>query len=383
MTITRMEVERVAKTLRDEMVLTVAIDSGLRDPAQLHAWQRAAVATIDGAAGQRADAPKPERDALARATELVRLALPRSPAEVGGGGWVAFATPTQVALVGGVPGTIASRAEWARGPRVGFVLGALTGPESALATLVDSVSASVYRCSAEHVDRLVRLHAHVADAEPMHMGAQPRQGYHNGTRGRTAAEAAMLARAEGHRRMIAELVDRAERLAGREAVVVVGGEQSAAREVEAMLQSRCPQRVVRADHLRIGASESEIGATVMAAARDIERARQQAALRRVLERAGAGGRGAVGWQAVSRALDQGAVRELLVTPTALEAPAHDGDAERLVSLALGEGAAVSVLDGATAAALDRQGEGLAAELRFAFGTMAGAANGETRGALAE
>lgn len=383
MTITRTEVERVAKALRDEMVLSVAIDSGVNDPAQLHAWQRAAIDTIESAGAERADAPKSEREALARASELVRLALPSTPADVGGGAWIALATPTRVALAGAVPGRIASRADWARGPHVGHALGALTGPNSTLAALVDSVSASVYRCTADRIDRLVRLHAHVGDSQPTHMGGQPRQGFHPGTRGRTAAEAATHARREGHRRMLAEAVDRAERLAGREGVIVVGGEQSSARELASMLEARCPQRVVRADYLRIGASESEIGAMAMEAACEVERARQQTAVRRVLERAGAGGRGAAGWDAVSRALDQGAVRELLVTTTALEAPVAGVDPERLVALALAEGAAVSVLEGATAAALDRQSGGVAAELRFAFNGMAGAANGEERGALAE
>lgn len=365
MTVTRTEVERLAKALRDGMVLTVTVDASVEDPAMLHAWRRAVEESVAGAALDYERAPKAEREALAQAIEHVLAALPASPADVEGGAWVAFATPARLELEGSTPRAIATRAEWRRGPLAGRVLAGLVARANRYGVLVNSVSAAIFRCTDHGAERLVRLHAHVPDSEPVHMGGQPRERFHPGTRGRTATEAAQLARREGHRRMMNELADHAEKLAGRTGLLVVGGEPSAAREAATMLVERCPKRVARAPELRVLAAEHEIAAAVSEAAGHLEHAREQALLARVLERAGAGGRGAVGQESVHRALEQGAVRELLVSATLLDPQrATADDAETMISRAFAEGAVVTVLTGLAAATAELQADGVAADLRF-------------------
>jgi stalled ribosome rescue protein Dom34 len=87
-------------------------------------------------------------------------------------------------------------------------------------------------------------------------------------------------------------------------------------------------------------------------------------LDRVLEHAGALGRGAAGVPATQRALRAEAVNLLVLSPEFIRT--HGEDAEDTVRAALAQGAGIEVLSGDAAGHLDRTADGIAARLRFAI-----------------
>ena len=111
-------------------------------------------------------------------------------------------------------------------------------------------------------------------------------------------------------------------------------------------------------------NENDAGIATAAkhAASELRAALGHELVERILERAGAGGRGARGVPAVQRAVQAGAVDMLVVSPHFLNS--SELDVEALVRAAIGRGSDVEVLSGSAATELDERSEGVAARLRF-------------------
>jgi len=141
--------------------------------------------------------------------------------------------------------------------------------------------------------------------------------------------------------------------------VVLGGTVKAISATRKDLDGRLGGRIVAAPEVSFDSTEAELAATVATAASTLTRMRQA----RLLDAcADAGDRASRGWNQTYRALAAGAVDTLLVARGLVEASTDD--AERLVRLALAQGAVVEELGEELGDRLMTEAEGVAARLRF-------------------
>jgi peptide subunit release factor 1 (eRF1) len=141
--------------------------------------------------------------------------------------------------------------------------------------------------------------------------------------------------------------------------VALCGTPRATAAVRNDLEERLPGRVVEISEPSFDSSEAELAAGAADAASELTKARQA----RLLESCShVPDRGSLGWRRTYHALAAGAVDTLLVARTLIETAPDD--AERLVRLALAQGADVEELGDDIGARLWKDGEGVAARLRF-------------------
>jgi peptide subunit release factor 1 (eRF1) len=164
---------------------------------------------------------------------------------------------------------------------------------------------------------------------------------------------------ENSKRLRKQVVEALEEMAGDDGGVVLGGTGKAISAVRKDLEAKLGSRIVEAPELAFDSAPAELLAGVGPAASTLTKMRQS----RLLEAcADAGDRASRGWNQTYRALAAGAVDTLLVARGLIET--SPDDAERLVRLALAQGADIEELGEELGDQLMAEAEGVAARLRF-------------------
>jgi release factor family 10 len=359
--LTQSQLSALHRAHRDERMLSVYVDGSIPDPAGQRTWRLHLDRAIKDLQTWLDGSARVEREDLDSCTELLEAELAKFDPTVGAPGWVAFITKSGVVHAQPVPVPVATLAVWSNGACVAPYLRALTEARPVIVAVVDARKAELYRYQFGWIDRVETLRAHHIVEPASHMGAAVSQGFHSGTRGTPGHDASQAGLLESRDRMLDEAGQRAVELAGPAGWILVGGIPRVAARFEESVAAAAPGRVLRIDHLDVHSSEAIIadaaraGATTMRDALDVQR------VTTIIDRAGAGGLGALGTADIRKALTMESVHELLVTHTYLDD--HAADAEEAVRAAFDQGAAVEEISGRAAELLDAKG-GIGAELRF-------------------
>ena len=352
----------LAKTLAGSRVLSVYIDGRSTDPARKTAWRRDLEHGLDALRHRHGGVGNHERAELELAITQLEHALDGIRGAMGAPGWVGFFTASGALYAEAQPCPVPALVDWRVGPRLAPAIGLLSQGDAGYVALVDARAARVFRVQAGTLERVTVLHAHAQGGPVLHMGDAPHESFHQGTHGRTGADEADRVHRAGRERLYHALAERLESLAAPDAPVLFAGPGEDVHEAIAQLSPALARRVRTEPALDIHASESEIvaaGEAAAAAAREAGAAEQVVA---VVDLAGAGTTGALGWRLTHAALEQRQVRTLFVTRAFLDRRVNAS--ESLVRRAFAQHAGLVLVSGPAAERLDAAGDGVAALLRY-------------------
>jgi hypothetical protein len=351
------------ESLRDQHVLTAYVDTSATDPALQRAWRLQldhaldeVEAGLDGTA-RTARTARAEFVKCRRALEaaLASSDIGRTP------GWVGFATADGAVTALSLPIAAPTRVAWDQGAALGPYIRAQKHAGDVVVAVVDAKHATLYRYRAGALQRVERVRSHHPIEHADHLGTPARNGFHTGTRGRTARDAAQRTLRYGRDRMLSEAANRAMKLLNSDGWIVVAGVDAVASKLVTRLDALAPGRVARASELDVHSSEPEIATAAREHALALSAAFDCKRLADVAEAAGAHRLGVMGVEETAVALEQACVRTLYFTPDYLVR--HGDEAERAIRVALDQRAAVWEVEREAAAMLDERG-GIAAALRF-------------------
>jgi len=357
------------RSLRDERVLSVYVDGTAADPANQRAWRVQLEHALKDARTWLAESTHDERDSFERCVRLLEGELASVNGSIGAPGWVAFITRAGTSEAHQLPVPVPTLAVWSTGPCVAPYMRALKEARPVVVAVVDARKTDVYRYRVGRLDRVETIRAQRGVEHPTHMGAPPRLGFHSGTRGVAGQDAAQRTLLEGRDRMLADVVDRIDELAGHDGWILLGGIRRVVAALSEHLAPIARDRVAALDSLDVHASEATIAEAARAAASRLTEALDSKRIDLIAEHAGAHGLGTLGPAETRQALEQGSVRELYLTHRYLED--HAADAETAVRSALDQDASVEEVSGTAAERLNEHG-GMAAGLRFRPVTIEGA-----------
>jgi hypothetical protein len=360
--LTPQELQTLVRELADTRILSVYLDTRVTDPAMRNAWRPALTSALRAArAGITEERERAEFD---RAAALLGEPLPTPGGVWAAPGWVAFIAPDGVRYAADLPVRPPTIAAWREGPLAGPYLRALKQYRPVIVALVESRTARLYRYAWRQLESLGEMTTPVEE-EP----AGGKQGSSiPAPRAAVATEAANRRRVAAFQKLAAALGPRLAHLAGDDGWVLIGGTPEWARLAGEGVPRQLDGRVVVSTTLPHDAPESEIARAAKHAATELRAAYGRVLVDRLVERAGAQGRAAVGARTVQAALRAHAVDQLVISPHYL----HEGGtvAEDMVRAALWQGADVDVLSADAGEHLDRSAGGVAARLRFAIGETA-------------
>lgn len=347
------------RRLSEDRVLSVYIDGSAKDPAQQRAWRTQLDIAIKDIREWLAGSPHDERMEFERAVVALENVITSMKGRIGASAWVAFVNRNGVVESHTLPAPVPTLAVWSNGPAITPYVRALKNTNPVVVVVADSTEAFLFRYQNGEMERLPVVHAHHVIGPTSHMGGQPRQGFHTGTRGSTGKDAAQRSLLEGRDRMIRECAERARTAAGRHGFIAVGGIKGVARKIVSDLMDH--DRVLELKSLDIHSSEAEILQTAKAAASEMRASIEIKRLAEITEETGAGGLGVFGLDATRTAVEEGSIRDLYVSQRFLEENAVE--AERLVRGAIDHNSLVEVVSGEAGSLLEKIG-GVAAGLRF-------------------
>jgi Bacterial archaeo-eukaryotic release factor family 10 len=376
--LTPTELNELVRELATTKVLTVYHDARVTDPAMRHAWRPTLSSALRSVRAGLTD--EGERAEFDRAAAFLDVPLPPLGGVWGAPGWVAFLTAEGPRYAAELPVRPSTLVAWREGPVVTPYLRALKQHRPVIVALVDSRSARFYRYAWGSLLALPEVTLSVDDDAGAGTAASSRARGMRGTsypapRAAVGTEQTRRRRLVSFRRLVASLGPLLVELAGDDGWVLIGGTPEWARLAGEALPAPLAGRVVISSTLDHDETEVEIARAAKWAATMLRARQGRALLDRVLEHAGALGRGAAGVPATQRALRAEAVNLLVLSPEFIRT--HGEDAEDTVRAALAQGAGIEVLSGDAAGHLDRTADGIAARLRFAIDAPA-TPNGATR-----
>lgn len=349
----------LARSHESEMVLSVYLSRKGTDPGDRGGWRLQLQGELDAirACLEReapTDLPTFEDAAghLAEALDTYGRVLPPE-------GWAAFATGDDLLHAEALPFPPLDVVRWRQGTYVAPFVRALKSRRPVVLAVLTRMHATLYRYVDGELGPGVELHADTPPAEASDVGMSKRASVASGTRGITRTDYTQRAVEEGAKRLRKRVVEAIEEMVGEDGGVVLGGTGKAISAVRKALEPRLDGRILEAPEISFDTAGAGLAEIVGAAASTLTRMRQD----RLLEAcAAAGDRASRGWNATYRALAAGAVDTLLLARGMIEG--SPDDAERLVRLALAQGADVEELGEELGARLMRESDGVAARLRF-------------------
>jgi hypothetical protein len=357
----RTQLADLYKSLRQAMVLSVYVDGSQSDPAERRAWRT----VLDrGLADERRRLERESPDevpAFDAARALIEGELERFKAFMPPPGWAGFATADEVHYAEGDAVALPDLVRWERGIRVAPYVRALKQERAVAAAIADSRKSRLFTYRDGQLEENFDMVADRDFGDLADSVSSTRGGRFSGARGETGTDLARRLNDRSATQLQAELLDALEELAGPEGFVVFGGrtEVTAAMANEA---GRFGDRWIEVPGMHLDMTEAEVRLVLASAASALTRKAQDALLDRVVDQARSGGKGSLGIQATKEALREGRVDALLVTPGLRE---REPDiADHFVGSAFEQGAGVEELSGDGAERLDREGEGVAARLRY-------------------
>lgn len=360
--LTREKLLDLFQELRGHDVLSIYVDADQRDPARRDVWRTRLEGDISRI---RHSLEKGGDDGVAAfdaAWTLVERHIRTTEEVASKRGWVAFATADRIWHAGAVPAHMPALVAWQQGIRAAPYIRALKQERPVTVALVDGRRARIFEQVEGHITELKGVLADAEVGDLTDMGVRKRPARASGVRGTTSTdEAQRLLDAAGERlrKRLAEII---QGRAGNVGIVVVGGPSESARALVAQLDPHLPGRVVEWHPLHLDMTEAEVREQIRLAAGDLSEQEHLALVSEVADAARAGGKGALGQAKALEALEGMRVAALLLSRNFLQA--HPDLADHAVGMAFGQGADVEELSGAAGEALDGEGGGIAARLRF-------------------
>ena len=365
--LTPTRLNELVRELSTTRVLTVYHGARVTDPAMRHSWRAALGAVLQPVRNGITD--EAERAEFDRAAAYLDDPWPPLEGVWGMKGWAAFLTADGARYAGWLPVQPPTIAAWRHGPVITPYLRALKQHRPAIVALVDSRSARLYRYALGSLEALPELSLAVPEAEAGAQERPPAKGgpSHPGPRGTLDTEALQRRKVAAFHRLALSLSSRLTELAGDDGWILIGGTPEWAHHASDAIPPSHAGRVMVSSALKQYEHEGGLAEAAKHAASELRAARGHELVERILERAGAGGRGASGVPAVQRAIYAAAVDLLVVSPNFLSS--SELDVEEFVRSALARGADVEVLSGSAATELDERSGGVAARLRFPIDSL--------------
>lgn len=319
-------------------------------------------------------APHAEREAIhATLQHLERLIESVTP-RLRYGGLVSFITEDGVQYSEIVPGSVPTVAVWGVGISMAPALPLLDRLPPVTVAVADSTSVHLYARENGKLVLVEVLRAEANHETARHMGTPPKQRFHPGTRGTTAADASQRQRQVGREDLARRTVARLTQLDG-DGIVLVGGSVRAASEIFVRLPNAWRSRAILLRGLDIHASVATITKHVDAVLADWRESSDREEVARITHEYLGTGQAAVGERQTLAALQRGAVEQLFISePFLLQ---HLDSTESVLQLALAHRTEIACVRGAAAELLNVECGGLAARLRFVPAPQAGEAEGVT------
>lgn len=357
--LTRRELGDLARLHEGEPVLSVYIARDSSDPGNRGAWKLG----FDGALSTiRAEL---ERDSSAdlsafdRASALVKAALDSFGRVLPYEGWSAFATSEELLHAEGLPFAPPDLVRWREGIYTAPYVRALKSARPVVMAVLDGWHARLFEYLDGRMSQANELSADRWSVDTSDVRGSKRATTTTGMRGLTRTEYAQKIMDADSKRLRKQVVESIVHLAGEAGGVALCGTPKATAAVRKELDEKLPGRVVEISEPSFDSTDAELAAGAATAASELTKTRQA----RLLEIcAQAPDHGSIGWKRTYRALAAGAVDTLLVARRLIES--NPDDAERLVRLALAQGADVEELGDEIGARLWPEAEGVAARLRF-------------------
>ena len=357
--LSRSGLAELARAHENEMVLSVYLARDSSDPGGRGAWRL-----------RLQDGLETIRDCIEREVPTDLSAFDKAVGYMSGGledygrvlpseGWAAFVTEHGVLHAERLAFRPLEVVRWRQCVYAAPYLRALKARRPVVLAVLTRMHATLYRYLDGELGPGVELHADRPPAESADVGVSKRASVASGVRGVTRTDYTERAVEENAKRLRKRVVQALEEMAGDDGGVVLGGTGRAISAVKKALGPRLEGRVLEAPELSFDSTPPELLGRVAAAASTLTRGRQSSLLDGCAD---AGDRASRGWNATYRALAVGAVDTLLVARELIES--SPDDAERLVRLALAQGADVEELGEDLGERLMRESEGIAARLRF-------------------
>ena len=347
-----------SRALEGQMVLSVYVARENEDPGMGSAWMkrlegRLAELRVDLEAMSPSEVPAFDRavDWVLSAAESFGRVLPHE-------GWCAYATGDRLWLAEGLSFRPTEMVRWRLGAAVAPLVRALKEERPVVLAVLSGLHASVYRYEHGELSTPVELHAEWPAAEAGDVGISKRASRASGVRGATKADYTKRAEDENVRRHHKQLEDVLRQMAGDSDVVMLGGTQKAIRAVRKDLEEVLRGRLAEVPEVTYDSTREELITHLRAAASRLTAERQA----ELLDACEDPTKGSTGWNETYRALAAGAVDRLLISRSMVEVTPDD--AERLVRLALAQGATVEEVGGDLASRLMGEDGGVCARLRF-------------------
>ncbi len=359
--LTQDELVDLYRNLRQKPVLSVYLDGKATDFAERKAWRRRLDQQVADAR-KRVNGEGGEAEAFDRALARIQDSLADFDNFLPDRGWVGFATDDGLVHAGAVRVPMPDLVRWENGIRVAPYVRALKQERLVLAILVDSRRARIFEYRGGSLEEPENLNAETFLGDLSDVNVSKRPTAHSGVRGKTGTDAAQNYLGVGSERMIKKLTERVLERAGTQAHVVLGGSQEAVSKLRDHLPQQVRDRAIERTHLRVEMTEAEVREALEQAASELNQSIQEKLLAEVVDLARSGGRGALGVEAVEKALKEARVDTLFLSRGFIRA--NPDFADHLVGAAFEQHAEVEELSTDAASRLDTEGEGVAARLRY-------------------
>lgn len=347
------------RELADTSALSVYIDGNQHDPAERRKWR---LQFEHGLSEAASDLHDDEHAAFQSAERLVRDQLKDFDAFLPDKAYVAFATAEKLRYGQTVSVSMPQLVRWGRGIAVAPYVRGLKQERAVVVALLDSQRARVFVYRDGTVQETDDLRADTFAGDLTDVGQSKRGAVTSGTRGETSTDAGHRYQEVAARRMVKDLAGVVAQRAGDHGFVVVGGTT----EMENGLMDALPKglegRIMIESSLELEMTASEVREAVGESASELTKSWQLEQVRSLFDQARAGLRGATGYRATGKALEEMRVDALLLSRSRTR---HDPvDTERLIGLAFSGRSHVEEVSGEAGDLLDLEAEGIAARLRF-------------------
>lgn len=361
--------------LHDTPALTLYLDGRSDNPAWRTAWRRALKQEEMRLRHALVDAPHDEREAFGRDVAALEAHLAHRRGALDAPGWLGVVVDGVVRLDTPLLGATPTFGHWGHGVALAPFLCVPRADHGAWVAVVDSRAARTFRCDATGVHRVdtVRTVVHLEPGDAM--GASRDGRIHLGTRGGVGRDAAERERREARAHMLRTLAEHV-RLLAPAAPVFVGGTPQLVREAITAIEAAGVTTVVEVPALGARARVSEIARAVREGLLQLRFAADEVLVDEVVRRFAADDLGATGAAATGRALDDHAVKTLVLSDSFVIT--QPDVAEVFVRAALAQHAVVNVVTGDAAQHLEESG-GTGVLLRFSPFRSVLVADGELAG----
>lgn len=359
--LTRKDLAELSRAHEDDLVLSVYIAREGSDPGARGAWRL----RLDGALGTLRGCLEHESpgdlEAFDHAAEQVASGLASFGRVLPREGWSAFATGDRLWYAESLPFAPPELVRWRQGIYAAPYVRTLKGTRTVALAVLDHWNAHIYRYQDGELstDPTELSTDHREDMDATDLGMSKRAATSSGRGGETRTDFAQHILEKHAKALRKEIVSTLLELAGDSGAAVLGGTNKAIAAVAKELEDKLSGRIAELPELSFDSTREELVSAVAEAASGLTKKRQV----RLLEVcAAAGDKASRGWNETYRALAAGAVDTLLVA-RGLIGDCPD-DAERLVRLALAQGADVEELGDDLGERLVQEWGGVAARLRF-------------------